>query len=101
MVADVTILPERTQRVDFSTPYLESEVVMLRQVKYDTGNYMWIFLKPFSLDLWLTIAISCIFMGAIVRTLEHRANTQRQLGMLVWFPLASLVFPESKLFVKH
>ncbi|KAL1825359.1 hypothetical protein ACET3Z_012137 [Daucus carota] len=94
VVADVTILAERAQRVDFSTPYLGSEVVMLRQVKYDGVNYMWIFLKPFSSDLWLTIAISCIFMGAVVRTLEHRANTQRQFGMLVWFPLASLVFPE-------
>ncbi|XP_074351594.1 glutamate receptor 2.7-like isoform X1 [Apium graveolens] len=100
VVADVTILAERAQRVDFSIPYLGSEVVMLRQVKYETCNYMWIFLKPFSSDLWLTIAISCIFMGAVVRTLEHRANTQLKIGMLVWFPLASLFLKDGS-FVKE
>lgn len=96
MVADVTILPERAQRVDFSTPYLESEVVMLRQVKYDEVNDIWIFLRPFSSDLWLTIALSCFLMGGVILILEHRANEPEKLEKAIWFPFGSLVFTESK-----
>lgn len=99
MVADVTILPERAQKVDFSRSYMETEVVMLRQIKYNKGKDIWIFIKPLSSDLWLTIALTCIFMGLIIRTLERRVNREQRLGMWVWFPLASLAFPESKIFV--
>lgn len=98
MVADVTILPEREQKVDFSRSYMETEVVMLRQIKYNKSKDIWIFIKPLSSDLWLTIALTCIFMGLIIRTLERRVNREQQLGMWVWFPLASLAFPESKIF---
>ncbi|KAL1825360.1 hypothetical protein ACET3Z_012138 [Daucus carota] len=97
VVADITILPERAQRVDFSTPYLESQVVMLRQVKYDEVNDIWIFLSPFSSDLWLTIAVSCLFTGAVILILEHRANDPEKLEKAFWFPFGSLVFAERNL----
>ena len=92
MVADVTILPNRAQRVDFSTPYL-------RRVKYDGDGDIWIFLKPFTLDLWLTVALSCLFIGVVILILEHRANDPGKLEKVIWFPFGSLVFAESKVFI--
>lgn len=104
MVGDTTILADRATRVDFSLPYSESGVVWV--VKNKQEKNMWIFIKPFGWDLWLTILATCIFIGAVLRILEYQANynsgspprpdKKQQLGLLLWFPIAVLAFPESK-----
>ena len=69
---------------------------MVVRVEPDRLKNMWIFLKPLSWDLWLTIVLAAVFIGFVLRMLERHVNPQRQLGMLFLFPLAALAFPESK-----
>ncbi|KAL8149513.1 hypothetical protein AgCh_006502 [Apium graveolens] len=94
LVGDITIRADREGEVDFSLPYLESGVVMVVRVEPDRLKNMWIFLKPLSWDLWLTIVLAAIFIGLVLRMLERHVNPQRQLSMLFLFPLAALAFPE-------
>ncbi|KAI5675417.1 hypothetical protein M9H77_06367 [Catharanthus roseus] len=100
MVGDFTILADRARYVDFSLPYSESGIVWV--VKNKQEKNMWIFIKPFRWDLWLTILATCIFIGVVLRILEHRENCnldperpeRQHLGMLLLFPIAALAFPE-------
>ena len=96
VVGDITIRADREANVDFSLPYTESGVVMVVKAEADKLKDMWIFLKPLSWDLWLTIVLAAIFTGLVLRVLERRLNLQRPFGMLVLFPIAALAFPESK-----
>lgn len=96
MVGDVTIRANRTSSVDFSLPYTESGVVMVVKVEPDTLKNMWIFVKPLSWDLWLAICGSLIFVGLVLQILERHVQHQWTFGMFLWFPIAALVFPESK-----
>ncbi|XP_017251960.1 glutamate receptor 2.1-like [Daucus carota subsp. sativus] len=94
LVGDITIRAEREGTADFSLPYSESGVVKVVRAEPDRLKNMWIFLKPLSWDLWLTVVLSAISIGLVLHVLERRLNPQRQLGMLVLFPLAALAFPE-------
>ena len=101
LVGDITIRAEREGTADFSLPYSESGVVMVVKAEPNKLKNMWIFLKPLSWDLWLTVVLSAISIGLVLHVLERRLNPQRQLGMLVLFPLAALPFPESKLLIYY
>lgn len=104
VVGDTTILADRAQYVDFSLPYSESGVVWVVRNKPERRS-MWIFIKPFTWDLWMTIVATCIFIGVVIRILEHRSNRssdssephRKQIDMLFWFPIAALAFPERKI----
>ncbi|KAL8145213.1 glutamate receptor 2.3-like [Apium graveolens] len=94
VVGDVTIWALREEMVDFSLPYTESGVGILVRSNPKKQNNMWIFLKPLSWDLWLSVFLATIFIGIVLRMLERGLNPQRQLGMLFLFPVAALAFPE-------
>lgn len=100
IVGDATILADRAEYVDFTLPYSESGVVWV--VKNKQNKDMWIFTQPFRWDLWATILVTCIFIGVVLRVLEHQENCdsnsvrlqRQQLRFLFWFPIAVLAFPE-------
>ncbi|XP_028241440.1 glutamate receptor 2.9-like isoform X1 [Glycine soja] len=98
VVGDVTIVAKRSEYVDFTMPFSESGVAMLVLAKHDERQNIWIFLKPFSWDLWLTTGAAFIFTGFIVWFFEHRSNTEfrgtpkNQIGMALWFSFSTLVF---------
>ncbi|PRQ37565.1 putative periplasmic binding protein-like I [Rosa chinensis] len=103
VVGDTTIVANRSLYVDFMLPYTESGVSMMVLTEDSERNSLWIFLKPLSLDLWLTTGVAFIFTGFVIWLLEHRENTefrgppQQQLGMIFWFSFSTLVFAHSKL----
>ncbi|KAL3535321.1 hypothetical protein ACH5RR_003782 [Cinchona calisaya] len=107
VVGDMTILSDRAKYVDFTLPYSESGTVMV--VKNKKEKDMWVFIKPFRWDLWLTIFSTCIFIGIVLRILENRAKNnsdsirpqKQQLGLLFWFPIAVLAFPERNMVVNN
>ncbi|KAF7806605.1 glutamate receptor 2.9-like [Senna tora] len=115
VVGDVTIVANRSNYVDFTLPYAESGVKMLVKVGHDRHLRMWIFLAPFSWDLWLSIIIFCIFIGVIIHFMERNVNNKEddegvenssrreQLTRvsILWLPLAQVVLPERESVVKN
>ena len=102
VIGDITIIANRSTYVDFTLPYTESGVQMVVSVNDDERKSLWIFLKPLSLNLWLTIGIAFIFTGLVIWVLEHRVNTEfrgppeQQLGLIFWFSFSTLAFAHSK-----
>ncbi|XP_016649714.1 PREDICTED: glutamate receptor 1.2-like [Prunus mume] len=95
VVGDTTITSERSQYVGFTIPYTDLGVGML--VSNENGD-MWIFLKPLSADLWITIAGFFILTGFVVWVIERPANPEyqgkpsQQIGTILWFSFSTLVF---------
>ncbi|XWS73195.1 hypothetical protein CRYUN_Cryun02cG0105500 [Craigia yunnanensis] len=106
-VGDISIVASRINCVDFTLPYLESEVTMLIKVRHDGPKDMWIFLKPLSWDLWLTIIFICIFIGIVVRVLERRESTEfngslrKLLSTIFTLPCLSVAIPQRDMVVTN
>ena len=102
VVGDITMVANHSMYVDFSLPYTESGLSMVVLVKDDESKNLWIFLKPLSLNLWLTTGAAFIFTGLVVWVLEHRVNSgfrgppKQQLGLIFWFSFSTLTFAHSK-----
>ncbi|KAK9931926.1 hypothetical protein M0R45_019180 [Rubus argutus] len=107
VVADTSIIANRTSYVDFTLPYSESGVRMVVKVKDDKRKNMWIFLKPLTWDLWLTTGGAFIFTAVVVWFLEHNQNTefrgsrQQQVGTTLWFSFSTLVFAHKERVVSN
>ncbi|GAV84232.1 Lig_chan domain-containing protein/SBP_bac_3 domain-containing protein/ANF_receptor domain-containing protein [Cephalotus follicularis] len=107
VVGDTTIVANRSLYVDFTLPYTESGVSMLVSMKDNEKKNIWIFLKPLSLDLWVTTSVVFIFTGLVIWVLEHRLNTDfrgppdQQLGMIFWFSFSTLVFSQREKIVSN
>ena len=74
VVGGMNIVAHRSKYVDFTLPYAESEVMMLVRVGHDPHVNMGIFLRAFSWDLWLTIILCRVFIGALIRFMERNIN---------------------------
>ncbi|KAI3455710.1 hypothetical protein Pfo_012373 [Paulownia fortunei] len=102
VVGDVTIVANRSKFVDFTFPYTESGVSTIVPIKDDERKNAWIFMKPLTMGLWLTIGAFFVFTGFVVWVLEHRVNKEfrgpplQQVGMIFWFSFSTLVFAHSK-----
>ncbi|KAG6644191.1 hypothetical protein CIPAW_08G038700 [Carya illinoinensis] len=107
VVGDTIIVANRSLYVDFSLPYSESGVSMVVLVKDDEKNNFWIFLKPLSLDLWLTTGAAFVITGLVIWVLEHRINSEfrgppdQQFGMIFWFSFSTLVFAHRERMVSN
>ncbi|KAM3714497.1 hypothetical protein ACJW31_01G337000 [Castanea mollissima] len=78
VVGDTTIIANRSLYVDFTLPYAESGVSMVVLVKDDENKDLWIFLKPLSINLWLTIGAAFIFTG------EKVVNNWSRFVLIIW-----------------
>ncbi|XP_042029533.1 glutamate receptor 2.7-like [Salvia splendens] len=99
VVGDVTIVANRSSFVDFTFPYTESGVAIVVPIKdQERKKNAWIFMKPLTTSLWLTIGAFFVFTGFAVWVLEHRVNKHfqgqlmQQVGMIFWFSFSTLVF---------
>ena len=92
-------MSNRSLYVDFTIPYTDIGVGMVVPNK---NKNMWIFLKPLSVDLWITTAAFFILTGIIVWIIEHPNNEEfqgslsQQIGTVLWFSFSTLVFAHSK-----
>ncbi|CAM8983993.1 unnamed protein product [Rhodiola kirilowii] len=99
VVGDTTIVASRWY-VDFTLPYSDSGVSMVVPVKRNQD--IWIFIRPFSWDLWLTILAASVITGLMISFFEFRAYTnqsrrmgrRKQIDMVLWLPLSSLYFAQ-------
>ncbi|OWM65877.1 hypothetical protein CDL15_Pgr015302 [Punica granatum] len=99
VVGDVIVVANRSNYVDFTLPYSESGVSMVVAIKDDERRNMWIFLRPLSWALWLTIGLSFVLTSLIVCFLEGRHQNEdfggsrsEQLSTSLWFSFSTLVF---------
>ncbi|XP_047958871.1 glutamate receptor 2.8-like isoform X2 [Salvia hispanica] len=98
LVGDLTVTASRSEHVDFTVPYTESGVAILVPIRANEGKNAWIFMKPLTTGLWLTIGTFFVYTGFVVWVLEHRVNKafqgppNQQVGMIFWFSFSTLVF---------
>ncbi|XP_057958723.1 glutamate receptor 2.7-like [Malania oleifera] len=98
VVGDTTIIANRSKYVDFTLPYTESGVSMIVPIIDNRSKNAWVFLKPLTLELWLTSFLFFIFIGFVIWVLEHRVNEDfrgppsHQAGMIFWFSFSTMVF---------
>ncbi|KAI3895415.1 hypothetical protein MKX03_036149 [Papaver bracteatum] len=101
VVGDLTIMPKRSLNVDFTLPYTESGISMIVRIKDDEKKNPWVFLKPLSLELWLSAFGVFTFTGCVIWVLEHQINgnfrgsISKQLVMIFWFAFSTVVFAHS------
>ncbi|CAM0951462.1 unnamed protein product [Alopecurus aequalis] len=73
-VADMTITALRAESVDFTLPYMSTDIAMVVPLR-DQRSFPWFFfLKPLSDDLWLVSAAFFLFTGLVVWAIEHNDN---------------------------
>lgn len=72
VVGDIAIVTNRTRMVDFSQPFASTGLVIVatNNAKADA----WVFIKPFTADMWCVTAASFIMIGVVIWILEHRVN---------------------------
>jgi ABC-type amino acid transport substrate-binding protein len=101
IVGDMTILAERSRNVSFTQPYTESGLSLIFPAENEDSA--WLFMKPFSWEMWgATIGI-LIYTMIIIWFLEHHLNPEsaggplkNQISTTMWFTFSSLFFVHSK-----
>ncbi|KAL1538006.1 hypothetical protein AAHA92_26795 [Salvia divinorum] len=98
VVGDITVTANRSVYADFTFPYTESGVGILVPIKPNERKNAWIFMKPLTTGLWITIGAFFVYTGFVIWVLEHRVNKafrgppKQQVGMIFWFSFSTLVF---------
>ncbi|KAJ6767000.1 IONOTROPIC GLUTAMATE RECEPTOR [Salix purpurea] len=96
IVGDITILANRSEKVEFTQPYAESGLSMI--VPETSKESAWMFMKPFTKGMWLATGAILIYTMFIVWFLEHHTNPEfkgswkNQMGTALWFTFSSLYF---------
>ncbi|XP_011027731.1 PREDICTED: glutamate receptor 2.9-like isoform X2 [Populus euphratica] len=96
IVGDVTILADRSDKVEFTQPYAESGLSMIVPAK--SKESAWMFMKPFTTEMWVVTGAILIYTMFIFWFLEHHTNPEfkgpwkNQMGTALWFTFSSLYF---------
>lgn len=97
VVADITILTNRTAKVDFTQPYTDTGLVIMVPVK-KTRSSRWPFLQPFTRSMWLTAAAFILLTAILLWLLERSENhaftgkPAKQMEVSLWFSFSTIVF---------
>ncbi|XP_059063925.1 glutamate receptor 3.2 isoform X1 [Cryptomeria japonica] len=101
VVADITILSDRSEKVDFTQPYTDTGLVIMVPIK-NTKSSAWAFMKPFTLSMWLTALAFILLTAFLILLFERHENdaftgeTARQLEISLWFSFATIVFVQGE-----
>lgn len=66
-------MKNRTLIVDFSQPYATTGLVIVAPIDNSKSN-AWVFLKPFTWEMWFVTAAFFVMIAVVIWTLEHRVN---------------------------
>ncbi|KAL6201377.1 hypothetical protein ACLB2K_025091 [Fragaria x ananassa] len=97
IVGDMTVLVERIDKVEFTQPYLESGLTMIVPDISDEEE-TWMFLKPFTWQMWVVTGAILIYTTFIVWFLEVpsspdlKGSLKSQIAFSTWFTFSSLFF---------
>jgi ABC-type amino acid transport substrate-binding protein len=100
IVGDVTILANRSRNVSFTQPYTESGLSLIFPAENEDSA--WLFMKPFSTEMWIATAGILIYTMFVIWFVEHHLNPEfggplkTQISTTLWFAFTSLFFAHSK-----
>lgn len=99
IVGDLTIVADRLNYVEFTQPYTESGLSLVVPKVEESA---WIFLRPFTWELWVVSGAILAYTMFIVWFLEHQTNEdfsgslKKQIGTSFSFIVSTLFFAHSK-----
>lgn len=94
-VGDIAIVTNRTRMVDFTQPYVSTGLVIVAPID-NSESSAWVFLKPFTLEMWGVTALSFLIIAVVIWILEHRVNDdfrgppKRQITTMLLFSFSTL-----------
>nr|XP_043619838.1 glutamate receptor 1.2-like [Erigeron canadensis] len=96
VVGDSTILPNRSEFVDFTATYSDMGVGTLARIK---KKDMWFFLKPLDVGLWLTAIASLFITGFVIWAIEcmhpgSECSPSQQIGTIFWLILLTIFYAQ-------
>ncbi|MBA0821493.1 hypothetical protein Goarm_018347 [Gossypium armourianum] len=100
-VGDITINANRSLYVDFTLPFTDMGMGMVTRLTSKDNQNLWIFLKPLTPKLWLTVVGVYVLTALVVWLIERPAfaegeeETQQsngQIGRMFAFSFSILVF---------
>lgn len=100
VVGDITVLADRLDKVEFTQPYMESGLSMIVPAKPEKST--WMFMKPFTWQMWVVTGSIFIYTVFIIWFLERPSNPafggplKNQIGTATWFTFSTLFFAHSK-----
>ncbi|XP_022976412.1 glutamate receptor 2.8-like isoform X2 [Cucurbita maxima] len=70
-VGDIAIISRRYEHAEFTHPYSEAGLVMIVPTRKDKSNKSLLFTKPFTLTMWIAIAMINAYNGFVVWFIER------------------------------
>ncbi|KAB2020889.1 hypothetical protein ES319_D07G100400v1 [Gossypium barbadense] len=99
VVGDMTITANRSSYVDFTLPYTDMGVGMVTRLTPKDSQNLWIFLKPLTPGLWLTMVGVYVVTALVIWLIERPAFVEQQtqqsngrIGRMFGFSFSILVF---------
>lgn len=103
VVGDITITGNRSLYVDFTLPYTDMGVGMVTRLAPKESQKLWIFLKPLTPGLWLTMVGVYVLTALVIWLIERPAFVEQQaqqsngrFGRMFGFSFSILVFAHCK-----
>lgn len=93
-VGDIAIVTNRTKIVDYTQPYATTGLVIV--VPNDSKASAWVFIRPFTVEMWCVTAAAFVLIALVMWVLEHRVNDdfrgplKRQLVTIFLFSFSTL-----------
>lgn len=75
VVGDVAVIAERCEYADFTHTYTNSLLMMIVPAEARMPN-AWLFMKPFTKDMWALIFVITIYNGFVVWLIERNHNSK-------------------------
>ncbi|KAI3948796.1 hypothetical protein MKX01_022210 [Papaver californicum] len=94
-IGDITIVTNRTRFADFTQPYAANGLVIVVPIK-NMKSSAWVYLKPFTVEMWCVTAAFFLLIGVVIWILEHRINDdfrgspRRQVITMLLFSFSTL-----------
>ncbi|KAL2523539.1 Glutamate receptor 2.7 [Abeliophyllum distichum] len=94
-VGDIAIISQRYEYVEFTHSHTEAGLVMVVPIQSDSTR-TWLFIKPFTVTMWLLAAFVNIYNGFVVWTIERHYRSElggpilNQIGTLLWLAFSTL-----------
>ncbi|KAF3442448.1 hypothetical protein FNV43_RR16364 [Rhamnella rubrinervis] len=96
IIGDVAMVARRYKHAEFTHPYTESGLTMVVSVQPETRNKAFLFMKPFTLSMWVIIALVNLYNGFVVWFIERnhcpevKGSVVNQIGILLWLAFSTL-----------